>query len=240
MAACSCPENEQCGLLITCEHGGNLVPASLAYLFAGEERLLSSHRGYDRGALETACLLARAFQAPLCYTVLSRLVIDCNRSPGNFRRFSLFTGLLGREERERLTADFQHPYHRAVNRAMAQILAERTRVVHVAVHTFTPELNGTLRMADVGLLYNPARPAERAFCRCWRKELLELAPGLRVRRNYPYLGKTDGLPAMLRKRYPDRQYIGIELEINQAGLNRLEEMADTLAVSLHLALQAFC
>ena len=42
------------------------------------------------------------------------------------------------------------------------------------------------------------------------------APALRVRRNYPYTGKSDGLTAYLRRRFDADRYLGIELEINQA------------------------
>ena len=48
-----------------------------------------------------------------------------------------------------------------------------------------------------------------------RTALQRLAPQLRVRRNYPYAGKGDGLTRELRSRYSARTYIGIELEINQ-------------------------
>jgi hypothetical protein len=41
-------------------------------------------------------------------------------------------------------------------------------------------------------------------------------PGLRVRRNYPYAGKGDGLTRILRRRFPPTRYAGIELELNQA------------------------
>ena len=41
------------------------------------------------------------------------------------------------------------------------------------------------------------------------------APAMRVRRNYPYQGRGDGLTSLLRKRYPDEAYVGIELEVNQ-------------------------
>ena len=42
-----------------------------------------------------------------------------------------------------------------------------------------------------------------------------LAPGLRLRRNYPYRGGGDGLATLLRKRYDQDAYIGIELEVSQ-------------------------
>ena len=45
--------------------------------------------------------------------------------------------------------------------------------------------------------------------------LAQLAPELRLRRNYPYQGRGDGLTALLRKRHPDAAYVGIELEVNQ-------------------------
>ena len=39
---------------------------------------------------------------------------------------------------------------------------------------------------------------------------------LRVRRNYPYAGKGDGLTSYLRRRFPPGAYVGIELEVNQS------------------------
>jgi hypothetical protein len=38
---------------------------------------------------------------------------------------------------------------------------------------------------------------------------------LRVRRNYPYAGKADGLTAYLRRLFPGAAYLGVELEVNQ-------------------------
>jgi len=64
---------------------------------------------------------------------------------------------------------------------------------------------------------------------------------LRLRRNYPYQGRGDGLTASLRKRYPDETYVGIELEVNQGLVERsgapwdglrtklIDSLAETLA-----------
>lgn len=38
---------------------------------------------------------------------------------------------------------------------------------------------------------------------------------MRVRRNYPYAGKADGLTSHLRQRFPSNVYAGIEVEVNQ-------------------------
>jgi predicted N-formylglutamate amidohydrolase len=89
-------------------------------------------------------------------------------------------------------------------------------VIHVSSHSFTPVLAGSERTADVGLLYDPRRRGESLLCARWKDALAVVAPALRVRRNYPYAGKGDGLTAFLRRRYPDAAYVGVELEINQA------------------------
>jgi predicted N-formylglutamate amidohydrolase len=88
-------------------------------------------------------------------------------------------------------------------------------VVHLSVHSFTPELDGEIRDADIGLLYDPCRIWETSFCHAWRSEILRLAPQLRVRMNYPYQGADDGFTTYLRTKFADAQYAGIELEVNQ-------------------------
>ena len=92
------------------------------------------------------------------------------------------------------------------------------RVIHIAVHSFTDNLDGEIRNAEVGLLYDPARPGERALCRRWEQILRDLEPTFRVRHNYPYRGDADGLATWLRKEFTDPQYVGVELELNQALL----------------------
>jgi len=76
-------------------------------------------------------------------------------------------------------------------------------------------LDGAVRNTDIGLLYDPARGAETELCRSWRDRIRMRAPELTVRCNYPYTGRSDGLTAYLRRRFPADAYAGIELEINQ-------------------------
>ena len=52
-------------LLITCEHGGNRIPARYRPLFRRHRAALESHRGYDPGALAVARDIAAAFDAEL-------------------------------------------------------------------------------------------------------------------------------------------------------------------------------
>jgi len=88
-------------------------------------------------------------------------------------------------------------------------------VLHLSVHSFTPAIDGRVRNADVGLLYDPARTAERRVCQQLQRALQSAHPELRVRRNYPYRGTADGFTTYLRRLFPDKQYAGIEIEINQ-------------------------
>ena len=88
-------------------------------------------------------------------------------------------------------------------------------MLHLSVHSFTPAIDGRVRNADVGLLYDPARTAERRVCQQLQRALQSAHPELRVRRNYPYRGTADGFTTYLRRLFPDKQYAGIEIEINQ-------------------------
>ena len=72
-----------------------------------------------------------------------------------------------------------------------------------------------MRTADIGMLYDPGRPGEVAFATAWIDALRAADPTLRLRRNYPYLGKSDGVTQVMRRSYPPDRYVGIELEVNQ-------------------------
>lgn len=200
---------------MTCEHGGNRVPKEYRRLFAGWESVLASHRGYDPGALALARDLARAFDAPLVASTVTRLLVELNRSPGHPQLYSEVTRRLPRSERARIVARYYEPYRREVEQRVAQAAAARRRVIHISAHSFVPVLDGCTRNADIGLLYDPARAAERALCARWSQCLGARASRLRVRRNYPYRGSADGLTTYLRRRYARRGYLGVEIEVNQ-------------------------
>lgn len=201
--------------LITCEHGGNRVPPPYMPLFDGHGELLASHRGWDPGALALARGLARALDAPLHYATVSRLVIDLNRSVGHPRLYGEATRGLPPAERRQILDRHYLPYRQRVEDHIRDRVDAGHRVVHVSSHSFTPELDGQARNADVGLLYDPARPGEADLARRWQTALKASTPGLRVRRNYPYTGTSDGFTAYLRKRFDGADYLGIELEVNQ-------------------------
>ncbi len=228
-------------LLLTCEHGGNAIPARHRALFAGAAEVLASHRGWDPGSLRVARAIARRCAAPLLEVTVSRLLVDANRSPRHPRVFSGYTRSLPREVRDALLARYHAPHHRAAAE-LASKLSRDGDVLHLSVHSFTPVLDGNVRDVDLGLLYDPSRPPERDRVDALAEALALALPSLRIRRNAPYRGVSDGLTKILRRTLATDRYAGVELEINQRllveppGIARLgravaEAVAEAIAMS---------
>jgi predicted N-formylglutamate amidohydrolase len=226
------PRSRATQLVISCEHGGRAVPRACAALFAHRRALLDSHRGWDAGAAELARQIAAALGAPLHVATTTRLLVDLNRSIGHRQLFSEVTRALPPERRQRILELHYQPHRQAVEARIARLVESGRRVIHIASHSFTPVLDDVPRNADVAWLYDPRRPGEVAFARSWMRNLARLAPGLRLRRNYPYRGRDDGLTAALRKRHPDAAYVGIELEVNQRFVARRGAGWSTLKAAL--------
>jgi predicted N-formylglutamate amidohydrolase len=230
-------------LIFSCEHGGNRLPPRYRAAFAGWEKWLASHRGYDPGALDYARDFARAFRAPLFYSTISRLLIELNRSPGHRQLFSARTRGLPHTERTRLMERYYLPYRTAIEARVRSALGRGRRVLHISCHSFAPRLGAVRRNADIGLLFDPQRAAEARFCGAWRAALRAHAAPLRVRRNYPYRGSSDGLIPWLRRRFPEPGYIGVELEVNQrfprGSPRQWKTLRAVLTASLRDALIAF-
>ena len=201
--------------LVTCEHGGKRISSPYLGCFAGQEALLASHHGFDPGALAMARTLAQQLKAPLIYSTVSRLLVDLNRSPGHPRLHAQCIRRLPEASRRRILEKYYLPFRARVEMAIVHALGDGKRVIHFSSHSFTPMLDGVARTADVGLLYDPTRAEEAALCRQWRICLKAREPGLRVRLNYPYRGKSDGFTSFLRRHFPADDYLGVELEICQ-------------------------
>ena len=155
---------------------------------------------------------------------ISRLLIDLNRSPTNRKTlYTPYSRKLQQDERELLLQKYYEPYRKKVTEEIDRVIWRGKSVLHISLHSFSPIKSGKMRKADIGLLYDPARWAEKHICSFLAKLLQDKTASLRVRRNYPYLGKTDGFTAFLRKKYPGNLYAGIEIEINQALLSASNE-----------------
>lgn len=196
-------------LLVTCEHACNAVGRHGA-AFRGQSDVLHTHRAWDPGAALLARELAAACDAPLHEGRFTRLLIDLNRRENSKAAFSAFTPYAARGQ----LLEF-HREWRATVLADAQRLAKHGRLLHVSCHSFTPELHGEVRNAEIGLLYDPRRELEKRTADAWHAALREALPAMRVRRNYPYRGISDGVTSWLRRELPATRYAGFELELNQ-------------------------
>lgn len=200
-------------LIISCEHGGNIIPTQWKPLFKGKEDILKSHRGYDPGTEDLFDALLPLAHFGIKNTV-SRLLIEFNRSKHHPHLFSEWSKNISAFDRAQISKEYYQPYRDQLISEITMLIKGQNTVLHISLHSFTPELNGKYRNNDIGLLYDPKRALEKEFSRQFKKTMNGNTGAYSVRFNYPYLGTADGLTTAMRKLFPEN-YLGIELEINQ-------------------------
>ncbi|HSP11930.1 MAG TPA: N-formylglutamate amidohydrolase [Salegentibacter sp.] len=221
-------------LLFTCEHASNVIPEEYRNLFKGATKILNTHRGYDPGALNLFKELQKMADFSSTYSI-SRLLVEVNRSIGHPDLFSEFTKGLSSAEKNTIINTWYNPYRKKVEDQIKKHLESGEKVLHLSVHSFTPNLNGEIRNADIGLLYDPSRKDEKLFCKDLKSNLSLEDASLKIRFNYPYLGKADGFTTYLRRKFP-KLYSGVELEINQK-FEKANKMDKKLKETIFKALQ---
>ncbi len=184
-------------ILLLCDHASNHVPASVAGGDLGlppEE--MARHIAYDIGVRGVTLELARLLDAPAVLSRFSRLVIDPNRGEDDPTLvMRLYDGTIVPANRRiddaeiarRLDA-FHRPYHAAVDAAIEAQLAGGPAPALVAIHSFTPRLNGRApRPWHIGVLWrHDARLSAPLLAR------LRAEPDLVVGDNQPYSGQLEG------------------------------------------------
>jgi predicted N-formylglutamate amidohydrolase len=216
--------------VVTCEHAGNEVPDQYRNLFQFAPDTLRSHRGWDAGAMLMAEVISKKLDTPLFSQKVTRLLIEMNRSLDSSSLFSEFSESLSDDEKELLKQQYYFPYRRSVE---TQIDLSKP-VVHLSIHSFTPEINGVVRTVDIGLLFDPSRKSESIFCNRLREELQKRLSGYIIAFNEPYLGIDDGFTTYLRTQYNDEMYAGVEIEVNQrfADTPHWKMLSDVMASSI--------
>ena len=228
-------------LCISCEHAVNTVPPAYAPLFHPQEAVLETHRAVDFGAQDVAHHLKHSLPCGFFIEAqITRLLIDCNRSLDNPHCFSEFTKSLPIAEKQPLIDHYYLPYRQQMEEWINAQIEDGNQVLHLSVHSFTPTLNGAVRNAGVGLLYDPLRHGEKEVARLWHGILLQQIPTYRIRMNYPYRGSSNGFTQALRKQHNEKDYLGFELEMNQTLVKdkeSLNELAQALSRSIEELLQ---
>ncbi len=194
-------------VVLVCDHASNAVPASLSRLGL-EADALDHHIAWDRGAEAVTRVLSERLDAPAIVAGYSRLVIDSNRKLGHETSIAAQSdgivipgnaSLSPAETARRADAIF-HPYHHAVERAIADIRLTGAAPAVLAIHSFTPEMDGLARPWHV--------------CVLWDSDPRIPEPLLAA------LGARDGLVIGDNVPYSGREHYGytIEVHASAAGL----------------------
>jgi predicted N-formylglutamate amidohydrolase len=206
----------QANVVLLCDHASNAIPQSLAQLGLQPEDL-GRHIAWDSGAAEITRILSRRLDAPAILTGYSRLVIDCNRKPGHETSIPATSdGIVipGNQEiptaeaARRVEAIF-HPYHHAIEAAIDHVQARGVPPAIVAIHSFTPEMDGFARPWHLSVL--------------WDKDPRLPVPLLAALRTHDDLVVGDNQP------YSGREHYGYSAEVHAtaAGLpNALIEIRE--------------
>lgn len=216
-------------LIFSCEHAGNQVPEEYQSLFNGHSEVLQSHRGWDPGAWLLATFLSKQLDAPLfgCHT--TRLLIEPNRSLDNGQLFSEFTDSLSPEIKGKLMQDIYYPYREKLQMTLKKLTPP---ILHLSIHSFTPIWNQQERKTDIGILFDPSRELESSFSKQLKINLTHNFPGFQIDFNEPYKGTDDGFTTWLRSQYSDKEYAGIEIEVNQKFASNLSAISTAFAKSI--------
>ena len=180
-------------VLVLCDHAGREVPAELERLGLSED-MLARHIGWDIGAADLTRELARLLDAPALLNHMSRLVIDPNRRPGTPTSIPEVSDGCVVPGNQDLTLEVQVdrvlrwflPYHRAVARRVAAFRRAGIAPAIIAIHSFTPRMNGEDRPWQVGVLWRGDRRLAGPIL-----DALEARGDLIVGNNQPYSGLRE-------------------------------------------------
>ena len=224
--------------LLVCDHASPRIPAEMMRRgFTLPD--LDAHFLWDPGARDLALALSRRMDAPLVCSTVSRLVIDCNRNPeaGDLIP-SACAGIaipanrdLSRKEVAFRIAAYHEPYHAAIDAAMAARSGSCLAIV--AVHSFTPGMEGAARPWHIGVLFDRDRRIADPLLAGLRRD-----HQITVGENQPY-SPADGVYYTLGRHAQDRGLGSVMLELRNDVIETERqggEWADRLALLLDTAL----
>jgi predicted N-formylglutamate amidohydrolase len=226
-------------LLLAGDHAGRIIPQALQGLGVGQADM-ARHIAWDIGVAGLGALLARRCDATFIRQAYSRLVIDCNRDPshpGAMPAVSDGTAIPGNaalsaEDRAaRVTAIFK-PYHDRIAAELDRRRAAGQPTVFVALHSFTPSMNGFDRPWRFGVLHRGDSAFSRAMLAALRARY-----GDEAGENQPYA--MDGTDYTVPHHVDPRGLDYLELEVRQDLIETPEQqnaVMESLAEVLEEAL----
>ena len=179
--------------LVSCDHAANTVPKDVnGGTLELPEAEMGRHIAYDLGAKGVAMRLGECLNGPVVCANFSRLVIDPNRGLSDPTLImKLYDGTIipanhpmDEAERQRRIDAYWRPYHEAYE----ALAARRNDTAIVAMHSFSPKLNGRApRPWEIGILH----AGDCALGPALIKRLQQEAD-LCVGDNEPYAGHLPG------------------------------------------------
>ena len=177
-------------ILFISDHAGRAFPGALGTLGLDEPEL-SRHIAWDIGIYGVTTQLATALDATYLFQPYSRLIIDCNRRPGDAQSIPTISdgtmvpgnGNLTATERRDREREILEPYHRAIERVLSERAGRRQPTVIFAMHSCTDRLkrDAAPRPWHIGVIADTDwRVGDRLI------ELLETETEYRIGRNQPY------------------------------------------------------
>jgi predicted N-formylglutamate amidohydrolase len=157
----ACHGEGRAPVLLTCDHARFAIPRRLEGLGL-PPGAVRQHIGWDIGAAAVTRRLALALDAPALLSGYSRLVVDCNRDPGDPTSIpEVSDGIAVPGNRDlsapsralRVEACFR-PYHAAIAARLGAFLATGRVPALISIHSFTPVMNGVARPWHVGILWD--------------------------------------------------------------------------------------
>jgi predicted N-formylglutamate amidohydrolase len=204
-----------CPFLLIGDHAGRSIPRRLGALGLGQADL-ERHIAWDIGVEATGLRLAAELEACFIHQAYSRLVIDCNRAPGSAASIPLVSdgtpilgnaGLSKADIADRVGTIYE-PYQARIAQELDERRSRNVSTILVALHSFTPCLDGLDRPWRYGVLHRHDSPFSASFLRA-----MSVAIGPEVGDNHPYaMDETDNTVPLHRA---GRDIDYLELEVRQ-------------------------
>ncbi|MGI4954518.1 MAG: N-formylglutamate amidohydrolase [Janthinobacterium lividum] len=216
--------------LILCDHAGRVVPQRLGDLGVPAAEM-DRHIAYDIGCEAVSLQMSEALDAVLIRQTYSRLVIDCNRTPGHptsVPPVSDGTAVPGNvglppEAIAARVREIFDPYQDAVAAELDRRAAAGQPAIVIGMHSFTPVYGGVTRPWQAGILHD--RDPEFGLA---LGEVLREA-GFLVGDNEPYT-LTDESDYTIPVHAERRRLPYVELEIRQDLIATATGQADWAAL----------
>jgi predicted N-formylglutamate amidohydrolase len=175
-------------LLIVADHAGKHFPRRLRQLGLSNAEC-ERHIAWDIGIGAVCRLIGKALDAVVIRQNYSRLVIDCNRTPGSetsildLSELTRVPGNIGLSEHHRLARvrEIFQPYHDRIATELDRRREAGRPTALISMHSFTPVFDAVRRPWHVGVLYN----RDPRFAQILM-ELLHREQGLVIGDNEPY------------------------------------------------------